>query len=161
MGKQKARFKQEAHAGQNLAGKDKNPFPRGKLNKSLILNTKMSPKIREIIKNPNKRREDQLRVKFEHNAKVKELVSAKKDSKQDTSSYNKEKFIDHVADFYKKKSLVIPKEMLSVGIDALTDFFKRKHTDLAVCGDVFDRQLVRDFALIKNKEEPKGFIADE
>jgi hypothetical protein len=114
MGKQKARFKQEAHAGQNLAGKDKNPFPRGKLNKSLILNTKMSPKIREIIKNPNKRREDQLRVKFEHNAKVKELVSAKKDSKQDTSSYNKEKFIDHVADFYKKKSLVIPKEMLYI-----------------------------------------------
>jgi len=161
MGKQKARFKQEAHAGQNFAGKEKNPFPRGKLNKSLILNTKMSPKIREIIKNPNKRREDQLRVKFEHNAKVKELVSAKKETTQDASSFNKEKFIDHIADFYEKKSLVIPKEMLSVGIDALTDFFKRKHTDLVVCGDVFDRQLVRDFALIHNKHKPQGFIADE
>jgi hypothetical protein len=90
-----------------------------------------------------------------------QLVSAKKDSKQDTSSYNKEKFIDHIADFYEKKSLVIPKEMLSVGIDALTDFFKRKHTDLVVCGDVFDRQLVRDFALIHNKHKPQGFIADE
>jgi len=77
------------------------------------------------------------------------------------SPVNKEEFIDHVADFYKKKSLVIPKEMLSVGIDALTDFFKRKHTDLAVCGDVFDRQLVRDFALIHNKHNPRGFIADE
>ena len=117
--------------------------------------------MRERINNPNKRREDQWRVKFEHNAKVTELVSAKKDSKQDTSSYNKEKFIDHIADFYEKKSLVIPKEMLSVGIEALTDFFKRKHTDLVVCGDVFDRQLVRDFALIHNKHKPQGFIADE
>ena len=78
MGGNKKRFKEAAYVEKNLAGKQKNPFPRGKLNKSLILNTKMSPKIREIIKNPNKRREDQLRVKFEHNAKVKELVSAKK-----------------------------------------------------------------------------------
>ena len=157
----KNRFKEDSRIEKNLAGKLKNPFVRGKLNRSLILNTKMSPKMRERINNPNKRREDQWRVKFEHNAQVTELVSAKKDSKQDTSSYNKEKFIDHIADFYEKKSLVIPKEMLSVGIEALTDFFKRKHTDLVVCGDVFDRQLVRDFALIKNKEEPKGFIADE
>ena len=77
------------------------------------------------------------------------------------SPVNKEEFIDHIADFYEKKSLVIPKEMLSVGIEALTDFFKRKHTDLVVCGDVFDRQLVRDYALIHNKHKPQGFISDE
>ena len=157
MGKQKARFKQEAHAGQNLAGKDKNPFPRGKLNKSLILNTKMSPKMRERINNPNKRREDQWRVKFEHNAKVTELVSAKKDSKQDTSSYNKEAFIEHVVDFYSG----IDKDLVSLGVDALADFFKRKHTDLAVCGDIYDRQLLRDFVLLRSKEQAMGFIADE
>ena len=157
----KNRFKEERYVEKNLAGKQKNPFVRGKLNRSLILNTKMSPKMRERINNPNKRREDQWRVKFEHNAQVTELILAKKETTQDASSFNKEKFIDHIADFYKKKSLVIPKEMLSVGIDALIDFFKRKHTDLVVCGDVFDRQLVRDFALIHNKHKPQGFIADE
>ena len=110
----KNRFKEDSRIEKNLAGKLKNPFVRGKLNKSLILNTKMSPKMRERINNPNKRREDQWRVKFEHNAQVTELILAKKETTQDASSFNKEKFIDHVADFYKKKSLVIPKEMLYI-----------------------------------------------
>ena len=51
----KNRFKEDSRIEKNLAGKLKNPFVRGKLNRSLILNTKMSPKIREIINNPNKR----------------------------------------------------------------------------------------------------------
>ena len=153
----KNRFKEDSRIEKNLAGKQKNPFVRGKLNRSLILNTKMSPKMRERINNPNKRREDQWRVKFEHNAKVTELVSAKKDSKQDTSSYNKEAFIEHVVDFYSG----IDKDLVSLGVDALADFFKRKHTDLVVCGDVFDRQLLRDFVLLRSKEQAMGFIADE
>jgi len=153
----KNRFKEDSRIEKNLAGKLKNPFVRGKLNRSLILNTKMSPKMRERINNPNKRREDQWRVKFEHNAKVIELVSAKKETTQDASSYNKEAFIEHVVDFYSG----IDKDLVSLGVDALADFFKRKHTDLAVCGDIYDRQLLRDFVLLRSKEQAMGFIADE
>jgi hypothetical protein len=144
----------------NVAGKSKNPFSRGKLRRSLIINSKVSPKQRERRDNPNKRQDDQMRVRFEHNPKVRELISAKKKSKKDTSSYNKEAFIEHVVDFY-SGSWEIDKDSVSIGIDNLTDFFKRKHTDLAVCGDIYDRQLLRDFALIHNKEQAKGFISDE
>ena len=107
-----------------------------------------------------KREADVMRVAFEHNLNVRGIIEAKRKSEQIDCCYSKDAFIDHVADFY-SESWSFDKTILSNGIDALTDFFKRKHTDLAVCGDVFDRQLVRDFALIKNKEEPKGFIADE
>ncbi len=141
----------------NVAGKSKNPFSRGKLRRSLIINSKISPKMRERIKNPNKRQDDQMRVVFEHNPKVRELISTKKKSKQDTSSYNKEAFIEHVVDFYSG----IDKDLVSLGVDALADFFKRKHTDLAVCGDIYDRQLLRDFVLLRSKEQAMGFISDE
>ena len=145
-------------AQRNATGKGaKNPFSRGKLRRSLIINSKVSPKQRERRQNANKRQDDQIRVRFEHNPKVRTIIYAKKKSKQDTSSYNKEAFIEHVVDFYSG----IDKDLVSLGVDALADFFKRKHTDLAVCGDMYDRQLLRDFVLLRIKEQAMGFISDE
>ena len=81
--------------------------------------------------------------------------------KAETSSFDKDAFIDHCLDFYgegKKYDLqtnrqAIEDTLVKVGLVLV------KHK-LELSGDAFDRQLVRDYILIEKNINPKGNVEE-
>jgi len=113
-------------------------------------------------KRAEKRESDSVRVRYQHNPKVLELIKAKGETVEaETSSYDKDAFIDHCLELYgegKKHDLQTNRQAIEDTLERVELVLKKHQLELS--GDAFDRQLVRDYLLIEKNINPKGNVEE-
>ena len=113
-------------------------------------------------KRAKKRESDSVRVRYQHNPKVLELIKAKGETVEaETSSYDKDAFIDHCLELYgegKKHDLQTNRQAIEDTLERVELVLKKHQLELS--GDAFDRQLVRDYLLIEKNINPKGNVEE-